>query len=48
MTVEDSLVVMPDEIYGFESGVAMPIPKLQMSLRSQDQFMGESISVRTC
>jgi hypothetical protein len=41
MNIEDSLVLMADTIYGCESGVVMPIPKLQMSLRSQDQFMGE-------
>lgn len=43
MNIEDSLVVMADTIYGCEAGVAMPIPKLQMTLRSQDQFMGEQI-----
>ena len=42
MNVEDSLVLMADTIYGCDTGVVMPIPKLQMSLRSQDQFMGES------
>jgi hypothetical protein len=42
MNIEDSLMLMADTIYGCEAGVVMTVPKLQMSLRSQDQFMGES------
>jgi hypothetical protein len=41
MNIEESLLLMSDEIYGCQTGVAMPVPKLQMSLRSQEQFMGE-------
>jgi hypothetical protein len=43
MNIEDSLMMMADTVYGCEAGVVMPVPKLQMSLRSQDQFMGEFI-----
>jgi hypothetical protein len=45
MNVEDSLILMSDEIYACEKGVVMPVPKLQMSLRSQEKFMGESSSI---
>lgn len=40
MNVEESLVVMSDEIYGCEQGIVIPVPQLQMSLRSQEHFMG--------
>lgn len=46
MNVEDSLVIMSDEIYGCESGIVIPVPQLQMSLRSQEQFMGTSRAYR--
>jgi hypothetical protein len=42
MNVEDSLVIMSDEIYGCEQGIVIPVPQLQMSLRSQEHFMGTS------
>lgn len=48
MNVEDSLVLMADQIYGCEKGVVIPVPKLQMSLRSQEQFMGTNHVVLHC
>jgi hypothetical protein len=47
MNVVDSLVVMPDQIYGCEKGVAIPVSELQMSLRSQEQFMGMYLAATT-
>lgn len=40
MNVEESLIVTSDEIYGCHSGLVMPVPQLQMSLKSTEHFMG--------
>jgi hypothetical protein len=45
MNVEESIVLLSDEIYGCKKGLAMPVPQLQMSLKSTDAFMGESRSI---
>ena len=34
MDVQESLVFMSDEIFSARAGIAMPVPRLQMSLRS--------------
>ena len=41
MNVEESIVMLPDEIYGFQGGLMMPVPQLQMALKSIEHFMGE-------
>ncbi|WVR03135.1 hypothetical protein IAU60_000125 [Kwoniella sp. DSM 27419] len=43
MNVEESLILLPDEIYSFRSGVVMPVPQLQMNLKSVDHFMELSL-----
>ena len=39
--VEESLILLSDEIYSSDRGLAMPVPKFQMALKSVEQFMGE-------
>jgi hypothetical protein len=41
MNVEESLIVLSDEIFSCRSGLAIPVPQLQMSLKSTEHFMGE-------
>jgi hypothetical protein len=48
MNVEDSMMLLSDQIYGCEKGVVVPVPKLQMSLRSLDQFMGGFVTGIIC
>ena len=43
MNVEESLILMSDEIYDFEKGMAMPVPQLQMALKSVEHFMELSL-----
>ena len=40
MNVEDSLVLLSDEMYACTQGLAMPIPQLQMALKSAEHSMG--------
>nr|ODN85117.1 hypothetical protein L203_05068 [Cryptococcus depauperatus CBS 7841] len=39
MNVENSLIVMSDEIYNCSSGIALPVPQLQMTIKSVEKFM---------
>jgi hypothetical protein len=41
MNIEDSLIVMSDEIYSCTKGLVMPVPQLQMMLKSNNAFMGK-------
>ncbi|WWD22731.1 hypothetical protein CI109_107224 [Kwoniella shandongensis] len=43
MNIEESLILMSDEIYDFRRGVVMPVPQLQMNLKSVDHFMELSL-----
>lgn len=43
MNVEESLILLSDQIYGSEKGLAMPVPQLQMSLKSVEHFMELSL-----
>lgn len=43
MDVRDSLILLPDEIYACDQGLAMPVPQLQMSLKSVEAFMELSL-----
>ncbi|EIW72981.1 hypothetical protein TREMEDRAFT_42131 [Tremella mesenterica DSM 1558] len=43
MNIEDSLILLPDEIYGCTRGLAMPVPQLQMNLKSIEHFMELSL-----
>lgn len=43
MNVEESLILMSDEIYSCDRGLAMPVPQLQMSLKSVEHFMELSL-----
>ena len=45
MNVEDSLILMSDEIFRSRSGIALPVPQLQMALRSLEDFMDLSLDV---
>lgn len=42
MNVEDSLIMMSDEVFNCERGLVMPVPQLQMALKSAEHHMGES------
>ncbi|KIR39832.1 hypothetical protein I307_02554 [Cryptococcus deuterogattii 99/473] len=44
MNVEESLILMCDEIYNFSRGIALPVPQLQMAIKSVDQFMELSLN----
>lgn len=44
MNVEESLILMCDEIYNFSEGIALPVPQLQMTIRSVEQFMELSLN----
>ncbi|WVQ74514.1 hypothetical protein IAR50_004115 [Cryptococcus sp. DSM 104548] len=39
MNVEESLIVMSDEIYNITSGIAIPVPQLQLTIKSVDEYM---------
>ncbi|ODN76792.1 hypothetical protein L202_05394 [Cryptococcus amylolentus CBS 6039] len=39
MNIEESLIVMSDEIYNITSGIALPVPQLQLTIKSVDEFM---------
>ncbi|WVQ94212.1 hypothetical protein IAU59_001290 [Kwoniella sp. CBS 9459] len=43
MNVEESLILMSDEIFNCKQGVVMPVPQLQMSLKSVEHFMELSL-----
>ncbi|OCF72268.1 hypothetical protein I204_06644 [Kwoniella mangroviensis CBS 8886] len=43
MNVEESLVLMSDEIYNCRKGLVIPVPQLQMNLKSVDHFMDLSL-----
>ncbi|WWC57636.1 uncharacterized protein I303_100168 [Kwoniella dejecticola CBS 10117] len=43
MNVEESLVLMSDEIYNCKKGLVIPVPQLQMNLKSVDHFMELSL-----
>ncbi|WVW81321.1 hypothetical protein I302_103312 [Kwoniella bestiolae CBS 10118] len=43
MNVEESLVLMSDEIYNCKKGLVVPVPQLQMNLKSVDHFMELSL-----
>ncbi|ORX35037.1 hypothetical protein BD324DRAFT_652754 [Kockovaella imperatae] len=43
MNVEDSLILLSDQIYGCQSGLAMPLPQLQMALRSTEHYLDLSL-----
>lgn len=42
MDIRESLLLMSDAIYSCERGLVMPVPQLQMALKSVEQYMGES------
>lgn len=44
MNVEESLILMCDEIYNFSGGIALPVPQLQMTIKSVEQFMELSLN----
>ena len=43
MNVEESLILLSDQVYGCASGLAMPVPQLQMALRSTDHYLDLSL-----
>jgi hypothetical protein len=43
LDVRDSLILLSDEIYSCDSGLAMPVPQFQMSLKSVEAFMEMSL-----
>ncbi|WWD06286.1 hypothetical protein V865_004376 [Kwoniella europaea PYCC6329] len=43
MNVEDSLVLMSEEIYNCRKGLVIPVPQLQMNLKSVEHFMELSL-----
>ncbi|ORY27357.1 hypothetical protein BCR39DRAFT_589249 [Naematelia encephala] len=43
MNVVESLILMSDEIYNAEQGLAMPVPQLSMSLKSLEHYMELSL-----
>ncbi|KAK8844716.1 hypothetical protein IAR55_006566 [Kwoniella newhampshirensis] len=43
MNIEESLILMSDEIYDCKRGIVMPIPQLQMNLKSVEHFMELSL-----
>ena len=43
MNVEESLIFLSDQIYNCDSGLALPIPQLQMALRSTDLYLDLSL-----
>lgn len=43
MDVRNSLILLSDEIYACQSGLAMPVPQLQMALKSTEAFMELSL-----
>ncbi|WWC67272.1 uncharacterized protein I206_101180 [Kwoniella pini CBS 10737] len=43
MNVEESLILMSDEIYNCKKGLVIPVPQLQMNLKSVDHFMELSL-----
>jgi hypothetical protein len=45
LDVRDSLVLLSDEIFACESGLALPIPQLQMMLKSVEAFMELSLDL---
>ncbi|WRT63261.1 uncharacterized protein IL334_000164 [Kwoniella shivajii] len=49
MNVEDSLILMSDGIYDFDAGLVIPVPQMQMNLKSVEYFMELSLDVTpTC
>ncbi|WVQ79015.1 hypothetical protein IAT38_001107 [Cryptococcus sp. DSM 104549] len=45
MDIQDSLILMSDEIYNCRQGLAIPVPQLQMVLKSVEQFMELSLDL---
>lgn len=45
VNVRDSIVVMSDEIYGCDKGIAIPIPQLQLDLRNNEFQMDMALDV---
>lgn len=45
LDVKDSLLLLSDEIYACESGLGIPIPQLQMMLKSVETFMELSLDL---
>lgn len=45
LDVRESLILLSDEIYSCDSGLALPVPQLQMSLKSVEAFMELSLDV---
>ena len=43
MDVHDSLILLSDEIYRCDSGLALPVPQMQMALRSTETFLDLSL-----
>jgi hypothetical protein len=43
MNVEESLIVMSEQVHGCIRGLAMPVPQLQMALKSVEHFMELSL-----
>ncbi|WWC90151.1 uncharacterized protein L201_005084 [Kwoniella dendrophila CBS 6074] len=43
MNVEESFILMSDEIYNCKRGLVQPVPQLQMNLKSVDHFMELSL-----
>lgn len=44
--VQQSRVILPENIFDCLAGVIIPVPDFQMTLRSLDEFMGESFARR--
>lgn len=45
LDLQDSLLLLSDEIYACESGLALPIPQFQVMLKSVEAFMELSIDI---
>lgn len=43
MNIEESLILLSEQIYGCQRGLAMPVPQLQMALKSAEHFMELSL-----
>ena len=43
MNIEESLILMSDEVFSANSGIVIPVPQLQMALKSTEHFLELSL-----